>query len=132
VDLQGIILATNRAWTQFGWENGLTASFDSVGKNYLKSCEQAVSCGWPGAQQAYVGLLEVIRLQRPKFTMVYPCHSPTQRRWYRMWVQPQMPIVPAVIVAHHWQSSKPRVEEPGTTLVAARALILQSRHGRIH
>lgn len=107
VGLDGTILAVNEAWTRFGRLNGLRADYDFVGQNYLAHCEAAVGSGTPGAQEAYVGLLDVIRNGRPKFTQVYPCHSPARREWYRMWVEPQTPTVAAVIVAHQLVASEP-------------------------
>jgi hypothetical protein len=83
LDLNGVILQTNRAWKQFGRENGLPAGYDCVGLSYLQACEPGVNSHDVGARQAYIGLLEVLRARRPKFTMAYPCHSPTERRWFR-------------------------------------------------
>jgi hypothetical protein len=107
LDWSGIILETNSAWDQFGVENGLSRSYQSIGKNYLALCESAIGEDYPSAHEAYLGLLEVMQTNRPKFAMVYPCHSPTIRQWYRMWVEPQLPEVPAIIVAHYHYLSKP-------------------------
>lgn len=107
LDLSGVILETNIAWQQFGQDNGLARSYEPVGRNYLSLCEAGISESYPSAREAYVGLLEVMETRRPKFTMVYPCHSPLMRRWYRMWVEPQLPEVPAIIVAHYLYLTKP-------------------------
>jgi hypothetical protein len=101
LDVNGNLIATNPAWRSFGCENGLRAEYDCVGKSYLQICEAAALANVPGARSAYLGLLEVIHAGRPKFTMVYPCHSPAERRWYRLWIEPQMPSVPAIVVAHY-------------------------------
>lgn len=101
LDQQGIILETNKAWREFGSQNGLRSGYDCVGQNYLQACEQGAAENFPGASEAYIGVLEVLHARRPKFTMVYPCHSPKERRWYRMWVEPQSPDIPAVVVAHY-------------------------------
>jgi hypothetical protein len=105
INLEGVILETNRAWKQFGQDNGLPPDYQCVGKNYLHVCEAAVAANEPGSQRAYLGLLSVIRVHRPKFTMVYTCHSPNQRRWFRMWVEPQLPEVPAIVIAHYVQKA---------------------------
>jgi hypothetical protein len=116
LDLDGVILRTNKAWLEFGRLHGLRPDYQSIGQNYLKICEQAADQGDPSATQAYIGLLEVFRTQRPKFTMVYPCHSPSQKQWYRMWVEPQSPQLPAIVVAHYvYAEDQPRSDtEPAS------------------
>ena len=113
VALDGTVLAVNAAWRQYGRDNGLPADYGFVGRNYLAVCEAGVAARYPMAEEAYLGLLGVMRNDRPKFTMVYPCHTPARREWYRMWVEPQSPSVPAIIVAHQLVESKPWVGESG-------------------
>ncbi len=107
LDLEGTIIETNTAWRQFGTDNGLAAEYEFRGVNYLSLIERAAEQGWPGAKETYLGLLEVMHARRPKFTTIYPCHSPTERCWYRMWLEPQTPQVPAIIVAHYLCATKP-------------------------
>ncbi len=107
VGLDGTILAVNAAWERFARENGVAPGYDFVGTNYLLACELGVGTEEPGAREAYVGLLDVLRNGRPKFTLTYACHSPARQRWYRMWIEPQTPAVGAVIVAHQLVESRP-------------------------
>ena len=107
LELSGTVLAVNAAWTQYAAAHGLPAAYDFVGRNYLEACEAGVAVEYPGAREAYVGLLDVLRNGRPKFTVVYACHTPARREWYRMWVEPQTPAVPVVIVAHQLISTEP-------------------------
>jgi hypothetical protein len=100
LDLQATILAVNGSWIRFAEENGLRQGYEFNGANYLSACEPGATMGDEYARQAYVGLLGVMRAGLPKFTLVYPCHSPTEQRWYRMWVQPQSPDAAAIVVAH--------------------------------
>ncbi len=124
LDLSGTVLAVNAAWRDYGRLNGLGAGYDTVGQNYLAVCEAGVAAAYPGAREAYVGLLDVLQNGRPKFTLTYPCHSPAQREWYRLWVEPQTPSVSAVIVAHQLIAAKPWAGDdaevrPGTPPPAA-------------
>ena len=115
LDPEGTILAVNAGWREYGRANGIPYGYDMVGRNYLAVCEAGAAADYPMAREAYVGLLEVLKAGRPKFTLVYPCHTPTRREWYRMWVEPQTPTVPVVIVAHQFVSSEPaKVVEPTT------------------
>ncbi len=106
LDAEGTILAVNAGWRDYGRENGLPSGYDVVGMSYLAVCEAGAVADYPMAREAYVGLLDVLKAGRPKFTLVYPCHTPTRREWYRMWVEPQTPAVPVVIVAHQLVSSE--------------------------
>jgi hypothetical protein len=101
LDLNGVIIETNSGWDAFGRTNGLRGNYSCIGKNYLDATERAAASGVAGAKEAYLGLLSVIHGQQPKFTPVYPCHSPTERRWYRLWIEPQMPAADAVVVVHY-------------------------------
>ena len=101
LDLDGEILEVNRSWRSWGKQNGMPDTYDCVGQNYLLACETAARHQVPGADEVFVGLLEVFHAHRAKFTAIYPCHTPVMQRWYRLWAQPQMPQIPAVIVAHY-------------------------------
>ncbi len=99
LDLEGKIIAVNRSWNNFGHENGLVDGYEFEGRNYLTMCEIAV-CESRYAIEAMIGLLDVINTGRPTFSMTYPCHSPSQHRWFRLWVESQSPHSPSIIVAH--------------------------------
>jgi two-component system, chemotaxis family, CheB/CheR fusion protein len=86
LDPQGVITMVNRAWLAFASDNGATAATcNAIGINYLKVCE--AGCGSqdaPYATQAAAGLRAVLSGQQTNFSMEYPCHSPTQERWFVM------------------------------------------------
>jgi hypothetical protein len=113
LDFTGRILQTNLSWRRFGRENGQDDSYDCVDQNYLSICSAAAAAGNADAQRACVGLLQVMHLQRRKFTMVYPCHSPTERKWFRLWIQPQTPELPVIVVAHYDLGNKPVLTRDG-------------------
>ncbi len=99
LDLEGQIIAVNRSWNDFGRKNGLANGYSFEGQNYLAVCENAASqCRY--AVEAMIGLLDVMKAGRPTFSMVYPCHSPSEKQWYRLWIELQLPHSPSVIVAH--------------------------------
>jgi hypothetical protein len=47
-----------------------------IGQNYLQACDRAAEQDSAGARDAYVGLLEVLHAQRPKFTDGVPMPQP--------------------------------------------------------
>jgi hypothetical protein len=82
VDNSGAIVAINKAWKRFARDNGAEMSKVSEGANYLGVCERA-----KGEQSQYArsfgeGLRSVLSSREERFAMEYPCHSPTQRRWF--------------------------------------------------
>ncbi|MFW8628129.1 ATP-binding protein [Deinococcus sp. ME38] len=88
VDGDGVIVAVNTAWTNFMLDNGGVPDTCSVGANYLSACDNAQGvCSDEGPPVAQ-GLRDVLSGQRASFTLEYPCHSPTEQRWYRVQIRP--------------------------------------------
>lgn len=82
LDRDGVILATNKAWQQYGSDNGMTSDVDSVGVNYLAICDSAEGDGADTAHQVADGIRQVVNGQIREFLLDYPCHSLTEKRWY--------------------------------------------------
>jgi hypothetical protein len=82
VDNSGTILAVNKAWKRFAKDNGAALSKVSEGANYLDVCERAKGEQSQYAQSFGEGLRSVLSGREERFAMEYPCHSPTERRWF--------------------------------------------------
>jgi hypothetical protein len=82
VDNSGAIVAVNKAWKRFAKDNGAEMSKVSEGANYLGVCERATGEQSPYAQSFGEGLRSVLCGREERFAMEYPCHSPTERRWF--------------------------------------------------
>jgi phosphoserine phosphatase RsbU/P len=78
IDLQGTIIATNRAWNEFCLENGGTLQHCGPGVNYFQAANQ-------GTVQ---GIVEVLSGKIDKYREEYPCHAPHEMRWFIMTVTP--------------------------------------------
>jgi hypothetical protein len=100
LDLSGHILAVNAAWMEFARENELPPDYTFEGRSYLETCTAAAQAGDSHASAALTGLLDVMTTGRRNFSITYPCHAPHERRWFKLWIEPQMPDTPVVIVAH--------------------------------
>ncbi|BCO27523.1 chemotaxis response regulator protein-glutamate methylesterase [Rhodoferax lithotrophicus] len=95
IDRTGVILAVNKPWIRFANENrlvngALPTSID-IGSNYIEVCQRVCDLSSPdagGARQALTGIHDVLEGHLPTFSMEYPCHSPTQQRWFKMRVSP--------------------------------------------
>lgn len=98
LDESGVIIETNRAWQEFGVANGLQPPADSVGLNYLEMCDKS---GDESGELAAIGIRRVLAGELQAFNMQYPCHSPTEERWFIVRVVKRKASGnPQVIVSH--------------------------------
>ena len=86
LDEEGTIISVNKAWCLFADANGLDWNDYGVGRNYLEICETAVGDGVNEARAAFESIHGVITKQQNESSLEYPCHSPTERRWFFMYV----------------------------------------------
>lgn len=99
LDGQGMIVAVNQAWKQFAEENDGQFQHWGVGTNYLDVVRASAERGDGSAAHALVGLLGVLRGEKPRFEVEYPCHSVDQKRWFLMQISP-MPDQSGCVVSH--------------------------------
>jgi two-component system, cell cycle sensor histidine kinase and response regulator CckA len=84
LDQTGTIIGVNAAWRRFAADNGYNDSSYGVGVNYLALCEAASGedADMEISQAVGRGIQEVITNRRDEFEIEYPCHSPSQERWF--------------------------------------------------
>ncbi|MEM5788012.1 MAG: LuxR C-terminal-related transcriptional regulator [Syntrophobacteraceae bacterium] len=82
LDGNGIILKTNQAWQRFARDNGMSSGFDCVGLNYLEICDLARAEPEKKAREVAEGIRAVMAERLAEFATDYPCHSPTEKRWF--------------------------------------------------
>ncbi|APW47906.1 chemotaxis protein CheB [Rhodoferax antarcticus] len=98
---QGVITLVNSAWRNFAMDNGDADMVRSgPGVNYLDVCSGAFNATDKSVNQAQRGVREVIEGTRANFSMEYPCHSPTEDRWFVMHVSPVSGEQPGAVVSH--------------------------------
>lgn|GEM_PF-1212167 len=85
---EGEVVAVNESWRGFADQNVLQSPDFCVGQNYLRLCERAEGAGAGEARLAAAGLRKVLNGQARDFMLEYPCHSPTEQRWFRLMVAP--------------------------------------------
>jgi hypothetical protein len=78
LDASGTIVAVNNTWEQFGRRNGLRVPHFAVGSNYLQYCRSDE----PNSRRFVAQLKALLAGRRDLLTFIYPCHSPTQARWF--------------------------------------------------
>jgi PAS domain S-box-containing protein len=77
LDKHGTIIAVNAAWRRFAKSEG--GESDYIGRNYIAVCEAAAD---PLATVVARGLGEILAGSRRELLIDYPCHSPSEQRWF--------------------------------------------------
>jgi diguanylate cyclase (GGDEF)-like protein/PAS domain S-box-containing protein len=88
LDTFGVIVAVNEAWRRFAVANELHSPGHAIGANYLAVCDSARGDDAREAHQAAAGIRSVLGGEAKNFSIEYPCHSPTEQRWFLMTVTP--------------------------------------------
>ncbi len=84
LDAEGDIIAVNSAWRRFADNNGFCGAACGVGANYLAICESATGADAEEAPLVAQGIHDVIDGERDEFYLEYPCHAPTEMRWFSL------------------------------------------------
>lgn len=111
LDTQGLIISVNEAWRKFGHANAIQGPGYEIGVNYLEVCDNAEGEDASEARQAAKGIRSVLNGEVKHFSMEYPCHSPTEQRWFLMTVTPLSDDRPNGIVVMHLNITKRRAAE---------------------
>ena len=112
IDETGTIVTVNKAWRDFARANGAAAQNYAEGANYLQACDSAAGAHSEEATPFAEGIRSVLSGQREKFELEYPCHSPSERRWYIGKVtQFEGGGSPRAVVAHENTTERKLAEE---------------------
>jgi len=84
LDKEGKVIFVNEPWKKFARENGYAGTSLGVGTNYLDICDKARGKDAEGADQAMLGLKTILNQEFTSYLQDYPCHSPTEQRWFKM------------------------------------------------
>ncbi len=117
LDHDGIIIAVNEPWRRFARENaGDPDASDlppsvGVGANYLEVCRTASSEPGDSAGAVVEGIRSVLEGRAASYQAEYPCHSPTQDRWFAMTVTPLESGARGAVAAHTDITERRRAED---------------------
>jgi len=78
IDLNGVIVGVNDAWTYYGEKNGASMAQSQLGMNYLAVCDRKTKDE----------IKKVLKGESERVKFEYPCHSPKEKRWFVMNVTP--------------------------------------------
>ena len=127
IDKTGEILAVNKAWNDFSLENGeLNLTRTSVGSNYLKECENAITRGDKMAHKVLEGLLSVLNSKQSSFKMEYPCNAPGEERWFTLQIVPFGTASDKLVISHtnvtQLKTTEKKLEDSNAKLKEAQRL----------
>ena len=88
LDHDGVIIAVNAAWRRFAETNHMQDPTYGIGQNYLAVCGRATGVAAAEASRVMAGVQQVLGGETTRFEIEYPCHSPTERRWFRVVATP--------------------------------------------
>lgn len=111
LDANGVIQGVNEAWRRFASANVLQSTDFCVGQNYLGICEASHGECAEEAVAVAAGLRKVLSGESKGFALEYPCHSPSERRWFRLMVTPLSETSRAGAVVMHINVTERRQAE---------------------
>lgn len=88
VDSDFNIVFTNKAWNDFGKDNGCLSSLNWQGINYYTPCLLSALDGDEFCIKAVKQFDMLKNGLISEFQLEYPCHSPSEDRWFNMEVTP--------------------------------------------
>lgn len=88
LDATGVIIAVNKRWNEFASDNGMKDENAGVGLNYIAVCESSEGPDAHNANEVAARIRSVLAGNAPSFELEYPCHSPSQTRWFRLIANP--------------------------------------------
>jgi PAS domain S-box-containing protein len=97
----GLIIYANKAWKQFAIDNGSPSGTDYVGVNYLDVCDTSIGDESEEASVTAYSIRQIIAGHMNEFYVEYPCHTPTEKRWFSMRVTPLEGDAPRQVVIIH-------------------------------
>lgn len=101
VNKAGEIIAVNEAWEKFGDDNCLPdqPAFNSIGQNYLQVCRRS-SAFEENTKFVIENLEAILDGEKEEFSLEYPCHSPTEERWFILQVNALQGEMGGAVISH--------------------------------
>jgi PAS domain S-box-containing protein len=84
LDENGFIVFVNEAWSHFAKDNNAMLPRDGIGLNYLAICDSAEGDWSEDGPTVARKIRQIIAGELKDFIWEYPCHSPSQRRWFAL------------------------------------------------
>jgi PAS domain S-box-containing protein len=111
IDEEGKIVATNEAWEKFGSENCSEEQVVSIsaGQNYLQVCRRSAAFE-ENTRFVLENLQAILGGEKADFSLEYPCHSPTDERWFILQVNALQSEKGGAVISHINISDRKKAE----------------------
>lgn len=111
LDTDGVIISVNEAWRRFAGSNALAGDGCGVGLNYINICRTTTGDDAVQAQHVADGIHQVLDGRSSHFSVEYPCHAPSERRWFQLTVTPLSDAAPHGAVIMHLDITERKLGE---------------------
>ncbi len=111
IDDRGGILAVNKAWKTFAAENGADVERVCEGADYFGVCSGVYGEDAVDVQTFMTGMKSVLSGEEECFQFEYPCHSPSEKRWFFCRITPFPKPGPACVVVAHENITERKLAE---------------------
>ncbi len=112
IDHDGKIVSVNEAWDKFGSENcadETQVSQTGIGQNYIQVCRRSVAFE-ENTKFVLENLESVLSGDKKEFSFEYPCHSPTEERWFILQVNALQGEKGGAVISHINISDRKKAE----------------------
>jgi PAS domain S-box-containing protein len=130
LDITGTIVMVTRKWREFADANPPAPENYGVGANYLTVCAAAIDDNYEDSSLFTEGIRAVCSGERISYEQEYPCHSPTEQRWFRLRATRFVGSDPAMVVISHeniterieWERQRKQIEKAQSLNLMADAI----------
>ncbi len=107
IDQNGFIASVNKAWKIYSVSNGVTTENYQIGINYLEISDKNSGPYGEHGNRFSLALKEVLSGNMKYFSMIYPCHSPTEKLWFKAVITPlQGKLISGAVISHRDMTDK--------------------------
>lgn len=112
IDDTGKIITVNKAWKLFSIQNdGDSSKINNKKYNYFEVCEKAAASGDKIAKEVLIGIKKIFSKELNIVSIVYPCHSPTEERWFEFRAMPFGKNANKIVITHRDISAEKKSDQ---------------------
>ena len=112
INKDGVIVKVNKSWRDFAISNGgANNNLFCEGANYFEVVNGQSTSSNSLAKQEIDGIKKVLTGELSEFYLEYPCHSPTEERWFYMRVLKFESTEIMALIEHHNITEIKKAEE---------------------
>lgn len=83
LDSTGVIVDVNHSWKEFADENGFSQANYGIGSNYIEVARRKHKTDTGEGVLIANAIEKMLKGESDTFSIIYPCHSPSKKRWFK-------------------------------------------------